>query len=583
MFVFSDSAGNAFMAIPLPLVVYQYIDGRIVPLLVSDGFCKLVGRDRDTAMKWLAGSRFERIHPDDVGNVARVSDEFARHRGRYNVIFRARHDDGYHFIHSVGEWMRAPDGTELAVLVYTDISENRREIKTLAEQYDLFKKDVFFSDPVTGLPNMNYFIRFGDDKLHALRVDEQVPALVYCDVNEMQSYNSQYGFEKGDDLLRLIAAALHDAFTEDLLVRGAEDQMILLTAMKSREQLVGAMEEVNRRIRREAYGNTTGIQAGICVPEPSTRLSEAMDHAKHALKALGSDLNTICGFFSREADEHYWQQLYVIQNIDKALENNWIKIYYQGISETATGSSVALEALARWVDPVRGIIPPTDFIPVLMKYHQLHKLDLYMFEQVCREISIRRDAGLPLIPVSVNFARQDFDHVDMVEELNRIVDSYQIGQFGIRKEYFIIEISEQDFATAPERFCEQLKALRSDGFRIWMDDFGSAYSSLNVFSKFETDLIKIDMDLLLHLNRHNGANREILKAIVGICKKLGIHTLAEGVETEEQRAFLIGIGCELAQGNLYHRPDALDSILYKRRNGRQNHQVVPRERLMELI
>ena len=258
-------------------------------------------------------------------------------------------------------------------------------------------------------------------------------------------------------------------------------------------------------------------------------------------------------------------------------------LYRMGIVETVTGNGVALEALARWVDPVRGIISPADFIPVLMKYHQLHKLDLYMFEQVCREVSIRKDAGLPLLPVSVNFARQDFDHINMVEELNRIVDSYQIGQYGIGKDYFIIEITEQDIATAPERFYDQLKTLRADGFKVWLDDFGSAYSSLNVFSKFETDLIKMDMELLRNLDDHKGANREILKSIIGICRKLGIHTLAEGVETEEQREFLIEIGCELAQGYLYHRPDALDSILYKRQNGRRNHQVVTRKRLKELI
>ena len=583
MFVFPDPVRKAFEALPLPLVIEQFIDEKVVPLLVSDGFCRLVGKDRKSTMEWFFGSQYERVHPDDVGNVAHVSDEFAHHRGDYNVIFRAKHEEGYHYIHAVGEWMTAHDGTELAVLIYRDVSDSGRTITKLADQYDLFKQDVFYSDPVTGLPNRNYFNRFGEDKLHAIRTAEQTPALIFCDINAMKSYNSQYGYEKGDDLIRLVASLLRESFPEELLVRGSEDQLVLLVTLDNRDQLIAQLEEVNRRVRQEAFGNTTGIQAGIRVLQPSTTLLEAADQARHALRMIRSDLNTVCCFYSQVVEERYWQQLYVIQNIDKAVENGWIKVYYQGIAETVTGNSVALEALARWVDPVRGIISPADFIPVLMKYHQLHKLDLYMFEQVCREVSIRKDAGLPLLPVSVNFARQDFDHINMVEELNRIVDSYQIGQYGIGKDYFIIEITEQDIATAPERFYDQLKTLRADGFKVWLDDFGSAYSSLNVFSKFETDLIKMDMELLRNLDDHKGANREILKSIIGICRKLGIHTLAEGVETEEQREFLIEIGCELAQGYLYHRPDALDSILYKRQNGRRNHQVVTRKRLKELI
>ena len=252
-------------------------------------------------------------------------------------------------------------------------------------------------------------------------------------------------------------------------------------------------------------------------------------------------------------------------------------------TETETGKGAALEALARWVDPVRGTISPAEFIPTLQKYHLLHKLDLYIFEQVCREISIRHENGLPLVPVSVNFARQDFDQVDMVAELNRIVDSYDIGRYGIGKDFFIIEITEQDMATAPERFYEQLAALRSCGFRVWLDDFGSAYSSLNVFSKIDVDLIKFDMDLVRNLDGKNNANREILQAITGICRKRGIHTLAEGVETEEQKEFLIRIGCELSQGYFYHRPEPLEQILYKRQYGHRQREMISDERRKQLI
>ena len=583
MFVFPDDMRKAYEAVPIPQVIYQFIDGKVVPLLVSDGFCRLVEMDREETMKLLAGGQFERIHPDDAGHVAHVSNGFAHHRGGYNVFFRARHGDGYHYIHAVGEWMAMPDGTELAVLIYIDISQSSKEVSILTEKYNLFRRDEFYSDPVTGLPNVNYLFKFGDERVHALRSAGKQPALVYFDVNAMQSYNNQYGFKKGDELLCLIASVLQEAFPDSLIVRGAEDHIILITDPESREQLSEKIEQANLRIRREAYGNTTGVIAGICEMAGDMRCTEALDHTRHAVRRIGSDLNTVWLFWSPNADEQYWNELYIVESHEQALNSNWFRVYYQGIAETETGRGAALEALARWADPVRGTISPADFIPTLRKYHLLYKLDLYIFEQVCREISVRYENGLPLVPVSVNFARQDFDHVDMVAELNRIVDSYDIGRYGIGKDFFIIEITEQDMATAPERFYEQLAALRSGGFRIWLDDFGSAYSSLNVFSKMDVDLIKFDMDLVRNLEGKNNVNREILKAITGICRKLGIHTLAEGVETEAQKDFLVQIGCELSQGYYYHRPEPLEQILYKRQYGHPQREMISDERRKQLI
>ena len=583
MYVFPEGIRKAYEAIPVPLVFYQFIDEKVVPLLVSDGFCRLVEQDRKKTMKWLIGGQYERLHPDDAGNVAHVSDDFSHRRSGYNVIFRARHNDGYHYIHAVGEWMTMPDGTELALLTYTDISQSSKEIAVMTERYNLFRQDEFYSDSMTGLPNINYLNKFGDERVHALRSAGKQPALVYFDVKSMQSYNNQYGFEKGNELIRLIAAVLQETFPDSLIVRGVEDHIILITDPESRAKLCEKIEQANRRIRKESCGNTTGVAAGICEMTGDMRCAEAMDHTRHAVRRIGSDLNKVWRFWSPDADEQYWNQMYIVENHELALNSNWFRIYYQGIAETETGRGAALEALARWVDPVRGTISPAVFIPTLQKYHLLHKLDLYIFEQVCREISIRHKNGLPLVPVSVNFARQDFDHVDMVAELNRIVDSYDIGRYGIGKDFFVIEITEQDMATAPERFYEQLAALRSSGFRVWLDDFGSAYSSLNVFSKMDVDLIKFDMDLVRNLDGKNNANREILQAITEICRKRGIHTLAEGVETEEQKEFLIRIGCELSQGYLYHRPEPLEQILYKRQYGHRQREMISDERRKQLI
>ncbi|MBP3782236.1 MAG: EAL domain-containing protein, partial [Butyrivibrio sp.] len=262
-------------------------------------------------------------------------------------------------------------------------------------------------------------------------------------------------------------------------------------------------------------------------------------------------------------------QRYIVESFGKAKENGWIKVFYQCFLRIESGNGMGFEALARWIDPEKGMITPDDFIPTLEKYHLMYELDLYIFETVCKEIKIRYDEGLPLLPVSINFSRQDFDYIDVVGEINRIYDEYNIEQYGIDKSYFIIEITEQGMATATDKFNEQLGKIRENGYKLWIDDFGSGYSSLNVFSKFDIDLIKFDMELLLHLDDHKGANREILKAMIDVAHKLGIHTLCEGMETEEQRQFLLSAGCELGQGFFYHKPEGLDTILDRL------HQEIP--------
>ena len=557
MYQFPENLRKAYESQPAALVYDQFIDGKVVPILVSDGFCELVNMDRAHAMEWFQEGQFERLHPDDVGRVARVSGEFANHRSGYDLVFRTRHPDGYHVIHAVGKWQIMPDGTELALLTYADLTANLDAMAGTEEDYHLYRTDQFYTDPLTGLPNLNYLNQFADERVHALRTMGRKPVLIYADVISMHYYNSLYGHEKGNDLLRLIAEKMKEEFPEALIMRGPDDHFILLDAFENEELTTKRIEAVDRGVQRTAEGNSAGIKAGVYVLKDRERVAIAVDYARNALKWIGTDLNRVCCFHTRDLEDLFWNQRYIIENIDQALEKGWIKVYYQAISRVSTGKGAAAEALARWVDPVRGILSPGEFIPVLEKYHLLYKLDLYMAEQVCRDMPRRTERGLPLLPVTVNFSAQDFDYVDIPTELEHIYEQYCLG---VEPKVLIVEITEQDLATGTEQFKEQLRRLKQKGFHIWLDDFGSGYSSLNVFSRFDVDLIKFDMDFLRNLN---GANRRILKAMTEIAREMGIHTLAEGMETEEHRDFLREIGCELAQGYLYHRPEPIDATFYR--------------------
>ena len=578
MYQFPDEFRKAYESMTVPLVVFQFENEKVIPLLVSDGFCHLTGLNREKALEMMGASQYNRVHPDDAGKVAKVSDDFAHHRGEYDQLIRCRHEEGYHLIHVVGHWQTMPGGTELAFLTYTDVSASKKVIEDSALKYLLFQQDQFYKDPLTGLPNINYMHEFADERVIAIRADGKTPVLIYSDVVSMQFYNNQYGLAEGDKLILLIAHKLQKYFPDALLSRGADDHFVLLDAYVDEQDLAQRLTAVDNEVREEAHGNTSGIQVGVCVFNQNTVGMEAVDHAKNALKRIGSDLNTVYKIYSQMADEQYWGERYIVQNLDLALQEGWIKVFYQGIGRVKTDRTACFEALARWNDPNRGTISPGEFIPVLEKYHLLYKLDLYMVEQVCREVPLRAEASLPLLPVSINFAAQDFDYKDIPEEIEALYLRYNMDKY-VSRNCFIVEITERDIATASERFQSQLRRLREMGYQLWLDDFGSGYSSLNVFSRFEIDLIKFDMALIQDLDSRGGLNRKIIKAMIEIAHDMQIHTLAEGIETPEQRQFLRDVGCELSQGFLYRRPESLSAILFKIANGMiQPSTETPEER-----
>ena len=568
MYVFPEEMRKAYEQSPLSFIYYDVVDGAAVPLLASDGFCRNTGMPRESVLRWLSGGMYERMHPDDVGVTAKISREFMKREGPYDTVFRCRIGKDYQYIHGFGQWQRMPDGKELAVICYLNVTKTKENMVTVAESYDLFRKDQFYSDPLTGVPNLNYLHEFGNERADILRLQNKKPTVVFADVYSMQSYNNQYGVREGDALLRLVAAALKSAFPDALLVRGAIDRFILVTAQESPEALTAGIERANRQIKAEAKGVTSGIRAGICEVGEGQSIIEALDHARHALRRINNDMTRTCAFFSQAADDQYWKERYIIENFDRALENQWIKVYYQGITRVRSQKIASFEALARWVDPIRGIISPADFIPTLQHYHQLYRLDLYMFEQVCREIRIRHENGLALVPVSINFSRQDFDHTDVVARMNELYEKYELSQY-VGKDFFIVEITEQDMAMGAERFREQLKRIQDNGYGLWLDDFGSGYSSINMFSQYRFDLIKFDMELLRHLEDNGGVNRIILRELVTVARELGVHTLIEGLEDTDQLGFVEKIGCELAQGFYFHKPAPLDDMLFRLRGGFQ--------------
>lgn len=241
---------------------------------------------------------------------------------------------------------------------------------------------------------------------------------------------------------------------------------------------------------------------------------------------------------------------YIISNLDTAISNGEIEIWYQPQIRALSGQVCGFEALARWKDPEMGYLYPDQFIPVLEKNFLIHKLDSFVVEEVCKVQSQRLEWGRQLIPVSVNLSLEDFQAMDIVG----FIDSCS-GRYQVPHNYIKIEITETMIHGDPESLHRQLDSLRELGFEVWLDDFGSGYSSLNVLKDYDLDLLKIDKDFFSDFSQKS---RSIIASIIRTSKDIGMRSLAEGVETEEQFLFLKRIGCDLIQGYYFGRPAPLE-------------------------
>ncbi len=244
---------------------------------------------------------------------------------------------------------------------------------------------------------------------------------------------------------------------------------------------------------------------------------------------------------------------YVIDNIDKAIENDYIQVYYQPVARTITEEICAMEALARWNDPEFGLLSPGVFIDALEQAELIYKLDCCVVRKVCEDYRRAQKENLPFMPVSFNLSRLDFRLCDMVEIINDAALSNNVPLDMLR-----VEITESVVADDRSLMRDIFDRLADMGYRIWMDDFGSGYSSLNFLKDFDFETLKIDM---LFLSDFNDRSRSIITSIVDMAKKIGIHTLAEGVETREQVDFLKSIGCEKVQGYYFGKPLPYDETL----------------------
>ena len=252
-------------------------------------------------------------------------------------------------------------------------------------------------------------------------------------------------------------------------------------------------------------------------------------------------------------DQNDIRRIDFVFHLEKAIENNEFEVYFQPIIHTISGSLCGFEALVRWHHPTLGFLMPGQFLPSLEETQQIYHLDVHIVEKVCQWYATLKSAGEPIVPVSVNLSRIDFEAVDIFSAIQKLTAKY-----GMPHNMLNIEITESAFSRGRDLMQVNLARFHHAGYQVWMDDFGSGYSSLNTLKDYAFDQLKIDM---LFLSDMNLRSRRIIRSIISMAKDISMVTLVEGVETEEQVAFLKDIGCDRMQGYYFSRPMPYDELL----------------------
>ena len=404
-------------------------------------------------------------------------------------------------------------------------------------------------DGITGLPGQTRFLKEAS-LLLSLSGETERKVMLYMNIRNFRMYNLLYSSQRGNEFLQEAARILKTAFPDALISRFSDDHFAILTGRAGVEEKIGRAYDKIMALREDV---DLAVKFGLYViVDGSMKPEIACDLAKAAADSIKDNYQLHLQVYTDKIGKKAFIKSYVMDHLQEAMDKKYIQIYLQPVIRTISGTLCSAEALSRWIDPVYGLLSPADFIPALEESRQIQKLDLYVLEEICRTYRSRVDKGLPVIPISFNLSRIDFYSGSIFEEVDAIVRKYQVPHCMIH-----VEITESVFVKDGVSISTQIDKFRDAGFEMWMDDFGSGYSSLNVLKDYHFDEIKIDMAFLSSFTQKA---KDIIKSTVRMAKDIGIHTLVEGVETEEQRDFVRSIGCEKIQGWYYGRPMPLSEL-----------------------
>ena len=373
--------------------------------------------------------------------------------------------------------------------------------------------------------------------------------LLYFDINCFKIINDLFHVETGNLILKT-AGTYFKTITEGIGLAGHMEADHFAVCMPDDMLDIDILlEGIDNAIFSLGIKNNILFYAGIySVDDVLLPVDQMCDRAHMALNTIKGRYKTRYAYYDEKMRETLLEEQMMLREMEFALSEGQFCVYYQPVYSIKAGRAVSAEALVRWRHPAAGLIPPARFVPLFERNGFVVRLDRFAWEDVCRMLSSRIRAGLPVVPVSVNVSRLNFYDSDFCDTVVSLLKKYDLDPSLLR-----LEITESAYTDNPTQLMHVLKKLQSLGLKILMDDFGSGYSSLNMLRNLAVDILKIDMSFVRDLENSQRAPA-ILRRVVEMAHDLRMGIVVEGVETKAQLDFLSSIGCDKIQGYYFAKP-----------------------------
>ena len=412
-----------------------------------------------------------------------------------------------------------------------------------------------YHDLLTGLPNRSLFKdRLGQAMVHAKR-HGQTMATLFLDMDHFKVVNDTLGHLVGDGLLQALAQRLRDCLREgDTLSRiGGDEFMLLLPHIRSRDNAAYIAQKIISSLKQPFYVEGHELYAGMSIgiaiyPDDGDNIETLIKHADIAMYHAKDHGRNDYKFFTQDLHKSFTGRLAIENEMRHALEKKEFEVFYQPQVAVESQRVRGMEALVRWNHPTRGIVSPTDFIPIAEECGLITPISEWVMDEACRQAQLWRSDVLPKISRAINLSARQIEHPQFVEKFMHCLRQHVPDGHGIE-----IEITESTLMRDIDGAISKLRKLADMGVEISIDDFGTGYSSLSYLKKLPINTIKIDRSFIHDLTGHMNNGSTIVAGIAAMAKGLNLKVVAEGVETQEQLDYLKSLGCDIYQGFFYSR------------------------------